>query len=286
MAKKRKRAKPKSYREKCERIVSIRKTRFMMNRLSRLVTIFSALLVVSVTLWFYNTGGVALIESWVSGAFASAASSVGFKVEMVRVSGIQNANEEEITQSLDIPAGSPIFGVSLEKAREELKRRSWIKDASVKRLLPSVISVAVVERKPAALWQNKKKLYLIDEEGFQIEQAAQSSWQRLPLVIGEGANTEIRPLFALLETNPEIAAKVKSATRVGGRRWNLRLGNGIEVRLPEKSPEAALAILSDLQKNKRILEKSINAIDLRIPEKVFIGLPGADAEKQKSKGSV
>jgi cell division protein FtsQ len=66
---------------------------------------------------------------------------------------------------------------------------------------------------------------------------------------------------------------VKAAVRVGERRWNLRLANGVEVRLPEEGAEAALAELVRLDAKDNVLARDIKAIDLRFPDRFIVKLP-------------
>ena len=68
---------------------------------------------------------------------------------------------------------------------------------------------------------------------------------------------------------------MKAAVRVGERRWNLRLDNGVEVRLPEEGAEAALAELVRLAREQDILSRDIKAIDLRFPDRLIVKLPEA-----------
>ncbi|MEQ1865662.1 MAG: cell division protein FtsQ/DivIB, partial [Micropepsaceae bacterium] len=57
------------------------------------------------------------------------------------------------------------------------------------------------------------------------------------------------------------------------RRWNLRLDNGVEVRLPEEGATAALGELVRLDREEKILSRDIKAIDLRFPDRFIVKLP-------------
>ena len=50
--------------------------------------------------------------------------------------------------------------------------------------------------------------------------------------------------------------------RVGGRRWNLLLDNGVIVQLPEKNWQKELGTLESLIVDKGILERDVTQIDL------------------------
>jgi cell division protein FtsQ len=70
----------------------------------------------------------------------------------------------------------------------------------------------------------------------------------------------------------ELKPRVEAGVLVGQRRWNLRLRSGLDIKLPEENPQAAIVELLSLQRQSRILEKDALALDFRIPGKVFVRL--------------
>ena len=72
---------------------------------------------------------------------------------------------------------------------------------------------------------------LIDETGAVIEGAAPEAFAHLPVLVGADAPSHAASLLGMLASEPDLGAKVVAAVRVQGRRWNLRLDNGVDVRL-------------------------------------------------------
>jgi cell division protein FtsQ len=101
---------------------------------------------------------------------------------------------------------------------------------------------------------------------------------RLPLVVGRGAETRAKDFLALLDRYPELREAVRASVFVGERRWNLRLKNGIDVRLPESDVAPALARLVALDREKNLITRDIVAIDLRLPDRVTVRLSDAAAQ--------
>ena len=67
------------------------------------------------------------------------------------------------------------------------------------------------------------------------------------------------------------------------RRWNLRLTNGLDVRLPEAGVEQALERLVALDREKKLLSRDITSVDLRLPDRVtvpLVGCGGAGARRR------
>jgi len=72
----------------------------------------------------------------------------------------------------------------------------------------------------------------------------------------------------------------KAAVFVGERRWNLRLKDGLDIRLPENEVGNALAMLSTLDKEDRLFSRDIVAIDMRLPDRLTVQL-SEDAAKAR-----
>ena len=225
-------------------------------------------------------GGLSLV-SYHGGSFEKFGSRVmaqalgytadaGFKVKDILVTGRSQVPFAELLERLSIKKDMPILGVDIVEARESLSAIPWVKDVSISRRLPDKIIVELQERVPVALWQHHKKISLIDRDGVVLASKDLQAWQQLPLVVGEGAPQQVMELAGLLNSEPVIAAMLASATRAGKRRWDLRLKNGVFVKLPEQDVELALRRLVTLEEQKNILGRNIAGIDLRQPEGVVI----------------
>jgi cell division protein FtsQ len=73
------------------------------------------------------------------------------------------------------------------------------------------------------------------------------------------------------------AAAFALAIRQG---WNLRLKDGLDVRLPERDVGNALAALSKLDKEERLFSRDIVAVDMRLPDRLTVQL-SEDAAKAR-----
>ena len=102
-------------------------------------------------------------------------------------------------------------------------------------------------------------------------------------MVGEGAPAHTAELLAILSREPDLQAQVAASVRVGKRRWNLRLTNGIDVRLPEADTAEAWAELARVERDHGLLKRDILAIDLRLADRMILrmapgAMPTADAE--------
>jgi cell division protein FtsQ len=65
---------------------------------------------------------------------------------------------------------------------------------------------------------------------------------------------------------------VKGYIRVGERRWDLKLENGITVKLPEDGEDQAIAELVRLDRESGLLTRDIAAVDMRISDRLVVQL--------------
>ena len=225
---------------------------------------------------------------WKNGSFARLGSAaaektvaftadMGFRVSDILVTGRSHVSQDEILDHLGIRAGAPVFSVNLAEARKNLLGVPWVKEAQLSRRLPGAIVVAITERAPVALWQYNKKISVIDADGAALTTDDLSAYGDLPLVVGEDAPKNAAALFELLKSEPVIAAQFASAVRIGARRWDLHLKNGMVVMLPAEDEGLALARLAHAAD---LLSKNIARIDLRLPNRLVVA-PGTPVTDKK-----
>jgi cell division protein FtsQ len=209
---------------------------------------------------------------------------LGLVVTDVKVEGRETTDRDAILAALGAAPGTPILAVSPARAKEQLERLPWIHSAVVERRLPGTLYVRLVERKPLALWQHSGQIELIDREGAIIPVTHLDRFAKLPMVVGEHAASHAAELLDILTTEPDLAARVSAAIRVGDRRWNLRIDNTIDVLLPADSPASAWAQLASLERSTAILKRDVQVIDVRLPDRLVVRLnPEASKEAPASK---
>ena len=217
------------------------------------------------------TGGVMQLEAsgWLGERLTAlrlgvvaASADLGLKVSDVAVSGRQRTTRDELLAALDVKRGDPIIGFDPQAARDRLEGLPWVRSARVERSLPDVVRVDIVERQPLALWQVDRRLQVIDQEG--------------PVIVGPDAATHAPSLLQLLGGEPDLAKRMTAAIRVAERRWNIRLDDRVEVRLPAQDIGVAWSRLATMERTNAVLGRDIVAVDLRLPDRTIVQLaPGA-----------
>ncbi|HWP25611.1 MAG TPA: cell division protein FtsQ/DivIB [Xanthobacteraceae bacterium] len=205
------------------------------------------------------------------------ANALGFRIEAITITGQYQLTEAEILAAAGVTDRSSLLFLDAAAARAGLLAKPWIADATVLKLYPGRLHIAVSEREPFALWQRDSRVTVIDAEGIVLETVVAKQFASLPLVVGKGADRKAKDFLAILGKFPALRTQVYAAVLVAERRWNLKLKNGVDVRLPEDGVESALQTLVTLDRDKKLLTRDIVAVDLRLPDRVTVKLSEAAA---------
>ena len=193
-------------------------------------------------------------------------------LEQVVVEGHKRTDKKAIMASLGIDKGQKMNTISLTEARQKLLQLPWVKDAVIERHLPGTLIIKIKEKTPIALWQNNQMYLPLDEQGHSIQDDKFLPTD-LILVVGSDAPENILSLLIALEQVPQINSLVRSASRVEKRRWNLHLMDveaGLEIMLPETGFDKALMRLEKQEKKENLLKKNLQAIDLRLSDRIIL----------------
>jgi cell division protein FtsQ len=200
------------------------------------------------------------------------ANAAGFRIASIQFAGQHHLTPDEILNTAGITGRSSLLFLDAGDVRARLKANPWVADATVLKLYPGRLHIAVTERNAFALWQKDGKVAVISSDGAIVEPFVEAAFAKLPLVVGIGAETRAKKFLAELDKYPLIRNQLRAAVLVAERRWNVVLSNGIDVRLPEEDIDRALTTLVKLDQDDKLLTRDITAIDLRLPDRVTVQL--------------
>ena len=192
----------------------------------------------------------------------------GLRVTDIVIEGRANTPEPLLWSAIGVKKGDPILGFSLEETRANIERIPWVEKATIERRLPGTVVINLQERRPFAIWQNQGAFVLVDRAGQVVANQNVAQFRHLPWIVGQGAPAAAAVLLDALRDRPALAERVSASVRVGERRWNLRMKNGTDVMLPEGHEIAALDRLIQLQQDHSVLDRPLQAIDLRLPDRM------------------
>jgi len=227
-------------------------------------------LISSAGAWAVKSGLIADTLVSAKWTLIKTSTDIGFTVEDVLVTGRDKSGRDELLAALSIARGAPILAYDFQGAKARVESLPWVLHVRIERLLPDTLVVHLIERRPIALWQNQGDFALIDEDGQVITREHLGRYSDLIQVVGADAPNRVGGLLELLETQPELKAQVRAAVRVGGRRWDLSLAGGVDVRLPEDGAPQALARLAEFESESGVLGRDVKVLDLRVPDRVIV----------------
>jgi cell division protein FtsQ len=230
------------------------------------------LLVGSAGLGVVKGGHLEQFLAGVSDARNGLANSAGFRITTVAINGRRQLSQDEVLATGGVNGRSSLLFLDVASVRDKLKANPWISEATVLKLYPGQLRIDIVERTAFALWQRDGHLSVISDDGAVLEPYVARGFLSLPLVVGKGAETHARDFLMLLARYPRVNSVTKAAVFVGERRWNLRLKDGLDIRLPENEVGNALATLSTLDKEERLFSRDIVAVDMRLPDRLTVQL--------------
>ena len=226
--------------------------------------------------WF--VASLAGVPAMAQAQIAAVASDAGFEVRRVRVSGVERMNELKVYEAAYGQRDTPMPLVDLDALRQQLVAMDWVADARVSRQLPDTLVIDIVERVPHAVLVKPGRLVLIDATGAELEPVSEVNARRMLRVSGPGAARQVAALGKLLDAAPALKPQVTAAEWIGNRRWNLTFKTDQVLALPRGQTEAATALINfaRLDGQNRLLGGKVATFDMRVPERVYMRVPGGD----------
>ena len=156
----------------------------------------------------------------------------------IQATGLSEVRRSDMLPIFGEDVGRNIFFVPLAQRRNQLEQIPWVERASVMRVLPDQIRVAVVERQPVAFVRHGQQIGLVDASG-------------------------------VLLTMP--------AAMMAQHHYSFPVLTGIDARDPMDSRQARMAVyqrlLSELDASGQHLSNQISEIDLTDPEDARVMMP-------------
>lgn len=227
-----------------------------------------------------------IASSWLYGAVqgghaptlvSGIASGVGLKTGAFVLSGQIETSEADIVDALGLDGRQSLVGLDAAEARRRLLELPWVEAAAVRKLYPGKLTVSIVEKRPMAVWQHDDRMTVVGSNGvpiadFGIAELINNRFADLPHLVGDGAADSADEILPLASKHPQIAARAAAYLRVGGRRWDVQLANGLRIQFPERALGDAVMRAARLQATHRIFERQIAVLDLRLPDRTIMRL--------------
>ncbi|AQS42001.1 MAG: Cell division protein FtsQ [Candidatus Tokpelaia hoelldobleri] len=200
------------------------------------------------------------------------ASSAGFSIEKVDIRGNSRTSDIDVLAALGLDGDAALASLDVAAAQAEIAALPWVKSVSVRKIYPDRLTIAVVEREPFAVWQHNGRMDIIDRDGRIITARRAGAENHLPLVVGDGAGQAAAVFFAEMAAFPEMRERVQAYIRVGGRRWDLLLDNGVRVKLPARDVGRGLKAALSAGDGMELFARDVQSVDLRLEDRITVAL--------------
>ncbi len=186
-----------------------------------------------------------------------------FNIKKIEVLGNKKMSYEKIVNSSTCIKGENIFRISKKLGEESLNRLAYIKEAKIKRKLPSTIVIEVEERKEIAIIPYIGSFVYIDNEGYILSIEEKKGETELPQIFGlelvdlEVGNNLFEQLegeniknFIVLSEEAKLLKLMKYVNFSDDNNIKVQLNNDIKVAFgPWDNVKYKLSFLSEILKD-------------------------------------
>lgn len=220
-----------------------------------------------------DSGFAAAIHDRNMARLRNASTAGGAVVVEVLSEGRRRTSPDRLAEILESAYGKNTLTVDISRIREQLEELPWVHRASVRRLFPSRLQVAMTEHRPRALWRRDDRTVLLAKSGQIIETNDLAEFRHLPVVTGRNVPAHLESLFRLLARERVLGQRVTGAHLLFERRWDLFIDGQTRVRLPADQPARAWSRLARASEGTSLLASGIRSVDLRQSDRVILRLP-------------
>ena len=246
-----------------------------------------------------------LLAYGVHWASSAAAHAHVLQVERIVVRGNDRLSRGEVLAVLNGLRGESLVWTDLDRWRKRLMASPWVRDAALRRSLPSTVEVVVSERQPIGIGRINGEMYLVDDHAVVIDQyGPQYADLDLPLVDGiaaspngDGLMTDrwrgdlAARVIAAVKARPDIAKRLSQVDVADLHNAAVILtADPAVIYLGEDQFLPRLQSYLELASALRDRVQDIDYVDLRFDDRIYVrpapkqGKPGAGPFTSKRSG--
>lgn len=206
------------------------------------------------------------------------------RVDHITVRGNERLSNGEVLAVLSGLRGESLLGTDLDRWRMRLLASPWVRDAALRRSLPSTVDVVVSERQPMGIGRVNGEMYLVDDSGVIIDHYGPPYRDLdLPIIDGlsagadggsstdEGRAELATRLIGSLKAKPAIARRLSQIDVSDLHNASVILnGDPALIELGDDRFLARLESYIELAPTLRERVADIDYVDLRFDDRIFV----------------
>jgi cell division protein FtsQ len=247
-------------------------------------------------LGMYGLFGVLIVYALYRGSSIVAHAHV-LEVDRIVVRGNERLAEGDVKALLTGLTGQSLMWTDLDRWRRRLLASPWVRDAVLRRSLPSTVEVVVWERQPIGIGRINGEMYLVDEAGVIVDEyGPQYADMDLPIIDGltrpadqDGAGTDearaglAARVITALRAKPAVARMLSQVDVTDVRNAAVILnGDSAVIQLGDDQFLPRLQGYLELAPSLRARVPDIDYVDVRFDSRIYVR-PARAAQKTAEK---
>ncbi|HEX7158398.1 MAG TPA: FtsQ-type POTRA domain-containing protein [Edaphobacter sp.] len=222
----------------------------------------------------------------------------------IEVQGNEHVTRAQLLSIFGEDVERNIFRVPLEERKAQLERLPWVEHATVMRLLPNRLRVAIVERAPVAFVRQGNHIGLVDASGvlLDIPTDVQANMKySFPVITGIAVNDPLSVRSARMKIYQRFTSDLDSGgEKISGNLSEVDLSDPEDVRalIPDRGGEVLVHFGEDsfLERYKKFEEHlpewrtqypGLSSVDMRYEQQVVLQMkPATPASAAPGNGAV
>jgi cell division protein FtsQ len=218
------------------------------------------------------------------------------QIDRIVVGGNERLSRGEVLAALDGLRGESLVWTDLGAWRRRLMASPWVRDAALRRALPSTVEVVISERQPIGIGRINGEMYLVDDRAVVIDQyGPRYADLDLPLVDGLAASPSDAGLMtdrlrgelaarviAAVKARPDIARRLSQVNVADLHNAAVILtGDPAVIYLGEDQFLPRLQSYLELASALRDRVQDIDDVDLRFDDRIYVRPAAQQAQQGK-----
>ena len=187
-------------------------------------------------------------------------------IKKIKIDNNSILKSDEIKKKINFLYNENLFFLNIEDVAENLKNETFIESFSIKKIYPNTLKLIIVEKKPIAVLQNKKKKFYISDKGSIINYRDIEKYTNLPTVFGNGEHFD--SLYNDLKNIQFPLEKIKSYYFFESGRWDLVMYDDKVIKLPNQDYLFSLKNFMKSKNNRNFNNYKI--FDYRIKDQIIL----------------
>jgi cell division protein FtsQ len=217
-------------------------------------------------------------------------------IDRIAVRGNQRMSRDDVLAVLTGLRGESLVWTNLEAWRRRLLASPWVRDAALRRSLPSTVDIVISERQPIGVSRLNGEMYLVDDSGIVIDRfGPQYADLDLPIIDGLSASPggsdsmtdQVRADLAArvidaLRSRPEIARRLSQIDVADLHNVAVILaGDPAVIHLGEEQFLPRLQSYLELSSAMRDRVPDIDSVDLRFEDRIYVRPVGKQTRQRR-----